>query len=79
MKDFISFLVTAIVTHKDAVSVAENDSDWGKEFVVHVHKEDMGLVIGKGGKVIGSIRQLTKIIALKNDEHITIRLAEDAS
>lgn len=76
MKETLHFIITAIVDNPDDVVIEESDVDGVLNFVVHVHKDDMGKIIGKEGKVIRSIRNIMKIKAMKHETRINISLAE---
>ena len=78
MKDFLTFLVTSLVEKPDQVSVQEQTLPEEITFTISVDKDDMDRIIGKGGKVIGAIRQLVKIIAIKQGLRVNIQLTEDA-
>ena len=80
MKDFITSIVTQIVDHPDEVSVTENiDSQGTVLLTLRVADEDMGKVIGKGGKIIRSLRFLLKVKAIRSDQHVRLELAEPES
>jgi predicted RNA-binding protein YlqC (UPF0109 family) len=76
MKDTLLFIITSIVEKPDKVSVTEEEADGVINFTVTVDKEDMGKIIGKGGKVIKAIRNVLKIPAIKNNKKIFISLSE---
>lgn len=76
MKAFVEYLVKAIVKHTDDVIVAEETFDNTQVYTIDVNPEDMGIVIGKQGKIIRSIRDLVKAKAIKEDKHIRIELNE---
>jgi predicted RNA-binding protein YlqC (UPF0109 family) len=76
MKDILLFIVTSIVEKPDKVSVTEEETDGVINFIVTVDKDDMGKIIGKGGKVIKAIRNVLKIPAIKNNKKIFISLSE---
>lgn len=76
MKDILTYLIQGIVDNPDAAVVAEEDVDGVITFTVTCAKEDMGKVIGKGGKIIRSLRNLMKIPAMKAEKKIQIQLAE---
>jgi len=77
MKDLLTYLVKSIVNYPDSVSVGEQTLENGSLLLkLTVHPDDMGGVIGKGGKIINSIRQLVRVIAIKQSKHVTIELEE---
>ncbi|HUD44204.1 MAG TPA: KH domain-containing protein [Patescibacteria group bacterium] len=78
MKDTLQYIVTSIVDNPDAISIEETEAEGITTFTLHVHKDDMGKVIGKEGKVIRSIRNIMKISAMKNNRRINVTLAEQA-
>lgn len=72
MKEFIEFLLKQFVGSPDAVVVTESkDGDFNIEHV-KVADEDMGIVIGKEGKTINSLRNLVRAKAIK--ENIMVRV-----
>lgn len=76
MKDFITYLVKAIVTKPEDAVVTQADSEGVSVYTITVNNDDMGLVIGKQGRTIRSIRDLTKAKAIKDDVRIRIELNE---
>ena len=76
MKNLLEFLLIHLVDHPEDVTVEEHEDDRGAVFTLHVHPEDMGRVIGKGGAVIQSIRNIAKIRAVKEGIRAHIVLAE---
>lgn len=76
MKNLLEFLLIHLVDHPEDVKVVEQEDDRGIVFTLHVHPEDMGRVIGKGGAVIQSIRNIAKIRAVKEGIRAHIVLAE---
>jgi len=76
MKDTLLYIIKSIVEKPDKVSVTEEENEGVINFLVTVDKEDMGKIIGKGGKVIKAIRNVLKIPAIKNNKKIFISLSE---
>ncbi len=76
MKDLATYILSQLVGNTEAVNVTESESEGNVTLTLKVAKEDMGRVIGKGGKVIGAIRDVIKILALKENRHVDIILAE---
>lgn len=75
MKNLLEFIVIHLVTHPEEVVIEEQTTEQGTEFIVKVHDEDIGRVIGKGGSVIHAIRSIAKIRAIK--EGIRARVTLD--
>ena len=65
---YTEFLVKSIVKNPDMVKVQlfETD-DEGSIVEIIVHSDDMGAVIGKGGKVATSLRTLIQAYAFLNN------------
>lgn len=76
MKEFVEYLVKELVNNQEAVAVEEETTDMGTNIRIKVASEDMGIVIGKEGKNIRSIRSLAKAKAIKDDIRINIELEE---
>lgn len=77
MKDFLLFLLKAIVDKPEEVNVSESEVDGQINLDSSVAKEDMGKVIGKGGKIIKSIRTLVRIRGIKEGKQINLQLLEN--
>jgi uncharacterized protein len=76
MKDTLLTIVAAIVDNPNKVEIKEEEVEGVINFIITVAPEDMGKIIGKGGKVIRAIRTVMKIPAIKNGKRIFISLAE---
>ena len=53
MQELLTYIVTAIVHHPEAVTVSQVESEDGQHITVRlsVHADDMGLIIGKDGNI----------------------------
>ena len=67
--ELTEFLVKALVTNKDSVSVKEFDSDDENTIVIQVlvDSEDIGKVIGKGGRLANSVRTIVQASSYTKD------------
>lgn len=77
MKNLLEFLLIHIVEHPEDVRIEETTDDRGTVFVINVHDEDIGRVIGKGGSVIQSIRNIAKIRAIKEGIRAYVTIADN--
>lgn len=66
-------LVKPLVTHPESISVKVSEKD-SKNILVNVlvHKDDIGRVIGKKGRVASSIRTLVYAAAMRYNENVSI-------
>lgn len=78
MKNLLEFILIHLVDNPEEVKVEVNEDDRGTTYLLHVHPDDMGKVIGKKGSVINAIRSIAKIRAIKEGIHPYITLAEPA-
>ena len=70
-------LVKALAVNKDMVSVKEFESDDPDTIIIQVmiDNNDMGRVIGKGGKVANSIRTIVQASSyLKDNKRVKINI-----
>ncbi len=77
MKDTLLFLLSHLVEHTDDVVVDETQAEDKTLLTIHVHTEDMGKIIGKGGRIIRSLRDLVKLMAAKQGIYVDVVLAEE--
>jgi len=76
-KEFLEFLVKAIVDHPDDVRVDRKVDEMGVLLTLHVNPLDMGQVIGRHGETANkAIRPLLKIVGIKNNARVNLRIEE---
>lgn len=77
MKPLLKFIVENIVNNPKDIDIAENQGESGELVLeLKVNTEDMGLVIGKGGKVIKSIRSLVRTKAILEGKKVNLILID---
>lgn len=77
MRDFCEYLVKNLVDNPDKVDVSETEDEYQTVVLtITVDPTDMGKVIGKEGKIIKAIRDLVKILAVKEQKRVNVVLAE---
>lgn len=70
----LEHLVKGIVDHPGEVRVDEMSSPRGQVLEIHVHPEDRGRVIGRGGRNAQALRTL--IGALASGERVRVDVAD---
>lgn len=65
MKELLEFIARELVDEPDEVRVEETDDDRGVLLTLRVAKDDMGKVIGRGGRTARAIRSIMKAAAVR--------------
>ena len=77
MIDLVKYLVTQIVDHPEDIQIKESvDETNSRLIILTVNPEDMGKVIGKGGKIISAIREIVKVKAIKIQQRVRLVLKD---
>ena len=74
--EFLEYIVKALVDHPEDVKTERKVDEMGVLLSVRVHPEDMGQLIGKKGSTAGAIRSLIRIIGLKNQARVNLKIEE---
>lgn len=75
-KDFLEFLIKALVDHPGDVKVDRKVDEMGVLLTLKVNPEDMGQIIGKAGSTARAIRNLVRIVGLKNHARVNLKIEE---
>jgi len=75
-KDFLEFLVKSIVTNPDDVKVERTIDERGVLLSLKVNPQDMGQVVGRQGMTAKSIRSLLRIVGIKNNARVNLKIEE---
>ncbi len=76
MKDLVEYVVKSLVDNPDDVQVVEVPGKASTIIELEVAASDMGRIIGKGGRVIDSIRSIVQIRAAKEGIRVDLELLE---
>jgi predicted RNA-binding protein YlqC (UPF0109 family) len=76
MKDLIEYIAKSLVDHPEEVQVRQSGGSSRVRIELSVAKDDMGRVIGKGGKVANSIRTLLRVAAEREGKQATLDVVE---
>jgi len=75
-KEFLEYLVKSIVDHPDDVKVDRKIDERGVLLTLKVNAQDMGQVVGRKGSTAQSIRSLLRIVGIKHDARINLKIEE---
>jgi len=76
MKEFIEFIVKALVDSPDEVSVNEVEGSRTTVYELRVGQGDLGKVIGKQGQTAKSIRTLLAAISARKGKRSVLEILE---
>ena len=76
MKELIEYIAKSLVEHPYEVQVRQSGGGSRVRIELNVTKDDMGRVIGKGGKVANSIRILLRVAAEREGKQATLDVME---
>jgi predicted RNA-binding protein YlqC (UPF0109 family) len=76
MKALTEYIAKSLVDHPDEVAVDEIRHGNRVTLELSVAKDDMGRVIGKGGRVANAIRTLLRVAAEHEGSQVTLDVVE---
>ena len=76
MTELLEFLVRALVEDPGAVVVEELEEEGDLVYEITVAEDDLGRVIGKGGRVANAIRTIAKAAAVRLDRRVIVDILD---
>ena len=74
LKETLRGIASAIVDHPDDISVEETADGNRVNLVLHVAEDDMGMVIGKHGKIAKAIRTVMRAAASADNRDVNVEI-----
>jgi predicted RNA-binding protein YlqC (UPF0109 family) len=74
--ELLEFLVKALVEDPSAVVVEELEEDGDLVYEITVAEDDLGRVIGKGGRIANAIRTIAKAAAVRLDRRVIVDILD---
>ena len=75
---FLEFLIKSLVDHPDDVKIKRTVDEMGVLMTLDVNPEDMGKVIGRQGNTAKAIRILLRVVGMKNNARVNLKINEPA-
>lgn len=75
-KEFVEYIIKHIVNSPNDVQVTRKTDEMGVLIEVKVNPTDMGLLIGRAGTTAKAIRVLARIIGMRNNARVNLRIIE---
>jgi len=75
-KEFLEYVVKALVDNPKDVKVERKVDEMGVLLSLTVNPADMGQIIGREGSTAKAIRNLVRIVGLKNHARVNLKIEE---
>jgi len=77
VRDLLEFLARALVADPSAVQVTEVEEIEGEVVLeLEVAEDDLGRVIGRGGRVANALRAVMKAAAAREDKRVVVDILD---
>ena len=77
MRELVEYIIKQIVDSPDEVEVQEIKAEKVILLEISVAKDDMGKVIGRGGRVANALRTIVGAVAAKLKKRVMVEILEE--
>lgn len=75
-QQFLEYVVKALVDNPNDVKISRVVDEMGVLLTLSVNKDDMGKVIGRSGQTAKAIRTVLRVVGMKNDARVNLKIEE---
>ncbi len=76
MEDLLEYLAKSLVDKPEEVSVTRREEDGAVILELRVAPDEVGKVIGKGGRVANAMRTVAKAAAVKQERRVIVDILD---
>lgn len=76
MIEYLTAIVSPLLKEPQALAVSETTDSMGILLSIQVHKDDMGVIIGKDGGTAKSIRHIMSVFGGQRKSRISVKFIE---
>jgi predicted RNA-binding protein YlqC (UPF0109 family) len=76
VRELVEYLVRALVEAPDQVEVEELEENGDVVLEVTVAEDDLGRVIGRGGRIANALRTVARAAATKEERRVIVEILE---
>ena len=74
--ELVEYLARRLVDEPEAVRVEELQRDGDTILQLHVARDDVGKVIGRGGRIVRALRTIMRASAVRDGRRVLVEIAE---
>ncbi len=75
-QEFLEYVVKALVDNPTGVKVNRTVDEMGVLLTLEVNPADMGKVIGRSGNTAKAIRTILRVVGMKNNARVNLKINE---
>lgn len=75
-QDFLEMVVKALSDHPQDVVIKRTVDEMGVLLTLSVNPEDMGKIIGRSGNTAKAIRTLLRVVGMKHNARVNLKINE---
>ena len=76
LEDLLLFLARSLVDEPEKVEVEGRETDSRVDLTLRVAPNDVGKVIGRGGRIVKAIRTVMKAASVKANKRVNVEVAD---
>ncbi|MCX6819706.1 MAG: KH domain-containing protein [Candidatus Adlerbacteria bacterium] len=77
-QEFLEFVVKGLVDNPDDVKIVRTVDEMGVLLMLDLNADDMGKVIGRSGNTAKAIRTLLRVVGMKHNARVNLKINEPA-
>ena len=75
-KEFLEYVIKSLVDNPDDVKINRTVDEMGVLLTLDINTADMGKVIGRQGNTAKAIRTLLRVVGMKNNARVNLKINE---
>jgi uncharacterized protein len=75
-QEFLEFVVKGLVEHPTDVKIGRSVDEMGVLLTLDLNADDMGKVIGRSGNTAKAIRTLLRVVGMKHNARVNLKINE---
>ncbi|MDB5238854.1 MAG: hypothetical protein JWO00_189 [Candidatus Parcubacteria bacterium] len=77
-QQFLEYVIKALVDNPEEVKIIRSVDEMGVLLTLDISAADMGKIIGRQGNTAKSIRTLLRVVGMKNNSRVNLKINEPA-